>query len=255
MKKSIIFILITVVATFTYAAQNSTAQYDKQYKHANDLYKQGNYNDAAKIYEDLLHKGVSAQLYYNLGNIYYKQNEIGHSILNYERALRLDPSFGDAKYNLDVAKQKLVDDLDPSASFFVKRWAESITESLSTNQWAVISIITFIIALALLMLFFFSRDKNRRKLYFYISLTFFFVTFVTVVMSGVRKQQLLTHSDAIIMNGAVTIKSSPDKSGTDLFQLHEGTKVHIKSTLSNWAEIEIVNGDEGWVEESTIERI
>lgn len=224
-------------------------------KQANEMYKQGNYSDAAKLYESELQKGVSPQLYYNLGNAYYKTGEIGLSILNYERALRLKPNYKEAEVNLKFVQQRVVDNLATSPGFFVKRWAESILLGFTTNQWAYISIITFILSLGLLLLFVFSKERRVRKIAFYLAFVILSISLTTFVLSGLRKDEMIKHRNAIIMSGAVTAKSSPDKSGTDLFQLHEGTKVKVKSTLSNWAEIEIENGAIGWVEESTIERI
>ncbi|VBB45288.1 Tetratricopeptide TPR_1 repeat-containing protein [uncultured Paludibacter sp.] len=254
MKKLFLYIYIILFATFSLSAQNTVQDADVL-KQANEFYKQGNYSDAAKIYESELKKGFSAELYYNLGNAYFKSNEIGLSILNYERALRLKPDYKDAEYNLNFAKQKVVDNLGTTPSFFVKRWAISVLECFTSNQWAVISIIAFVVTLILLLLFAFSRERSRRKVSFYAAFVSIFLTLAAFTLSGVRKDQMLKHRDAIIMNGAVTVKSSPDKSGTDLFQLHEGTKVRIKSTLTNWAEIEVENGAIGWIEESTMERI
>ncbi len=246
------FVLMCV--TLSVSAQNSPQKSDT-FAQANDMYKHGNYADAAKLYEVELKKGVSAELYYNLGNAYYKSGEIGHSILNYERALRLNPNFKDAKFNLKLAQQKVVDNVNASAGFFVKRWAISLIEWGTSNQWAVVSIITFVLSLALFLLFVFAKERRNRKIAFYTAFVFIVVSGITFILSGIRKDQMLKHRDAIIMTGAVTAKSSPDKSGTDIFQLHEGTKVEVKSTLSNWAEIELENGAIGWVEESAIERI
>ncbi|MGC3979462.1 MAG: tetratricopeptide repeat protein [Paludibacteraceae bacterium] len=253
MKRIFIYIIVGVLSVFSVFAK--TAHRAESLALANELYKQGNYSDAASIYEDEIKKGISAELYYNMGNTYYKMGEVGLSILNYERALRLKPSYSDAEYNLNIAKQKVVDNVGATPVFFVKRWATSIFEWFTSSQWAVISILSFVLSLGLILLFAFSRERDKRKLYFYASFTLFFVTVIAFVLSGIRKEQMLKHRDAIIMNGAVTVKSSPDKSGTDIFQLHEGTKVQIKTMLTNWAEIELENGAVGWVEESTIERI
>lgn len=246
---SLIFCTITVVSAQKKSLDAAVI------KQANEMYKQANYSDAAKLYESELKKGVAPQLYYNLGNAYYKTGEIGLSILNYERALRLKPNYKEAEANLKFVQQKVVDNLTTSPGFFVKRWAESIMEWFTSNQWAVISMLTFTLSLGLFLLFAFSKERHIRKLAFYLSFVIFSISITAFVLSGLRKDEMLKHRNAIIMSGAVTAKSSPDKSGTDLFQLHEGTKVKVKSTLSNWAEIVIENGAVGWVEESTIERI
>ena len=222
---------------------------------ANQMYKQGQFTDAARIYEEELKKGVSAELYYNLANSYYKANEIGHAILNYERALRIDPGLDDASYNLQIAESKIVDNVNTSPTFFVRKWTNSLIKSYTTNQWAVISVVCFILMLALFFLFAFSRIRTRRKYSFFASVLFGILCVVALSFSGIRKDQIKNHHEAVIMMGAVAVKSSPDQSGTDLFQLHEGTLVKVKSVLGNWTEITLENGAVGWVEETAIERI
>ncbi len=225
-------------------------------KQANALYISGNYQDAAKQYETIIAKeGVAPELYYNLGNAYYKANEIGRSILNYERALRLSPTYDDARFNLEMVQLKVVDNIVQAPTFFLGRWIENLIKLMTTNQWIVISVMGFVLSLLLIFLFIFGSKRHIRKISFYAGSVFFGISLITLIFAGVRKDQLLNHNDAIIMSGVVTVKSSPDKSGTDLFQLHEGTKVNIKSTLGNWSEIMLGNGNIGWIENPNIERI
>ena len=225
-------------------------------KQANDLYAAGNYSDAAKLYESLLAKqGIAPELYYNLGNAYYKSNETGKSILNYERALRIAPTFEDAKANLELAQQKVVDNIVQAPTFFVGRWIENLINLLTSDQWFFLSFIVFIVCLILVLLFVFGSSLVIRKLSFYVGGSLLAISVLAFVFAGIRKDQVVNHNDAIVMTGVVTVKSSPDKSGTDLFQLHEGTKVAIKSTLGNWTEIKLGNGNIGWVEQENIEKI
>ena len=225
-------------------------------KQANDLYAAGNYSDAAKLYENILAKeGVASQLYYNLGNAYYKSNETGKSILNYERALRLSPRYDDARFNLELAQLKVVDNIVQTPTFFVGRWIENLIKLLTSNQWIGISFSVFILCLIFAFLFVFARTLTIRKVSFYVGTILLIICLFSLVFSGVRKDQLVNHHEAIVMTGVVTVKSSPDKSGTDLFQLHEGTKVTIKSSLEKWVEIVLGNGNVGWVEQENIEKI
>jgi len=254
MKKFYIFFCLISMLSFPLLAQNNI-KIDDNVKQANLMYKQGQYTDAAKLYEEELKKGVSAELYYNLGNSYYKADEIGLAILNYERSLRIDPGFSDASYNLGIAESKIVDNINSSPTFFIKRWINSLIKSHTTNQWAVSSIVCFVAMLALFFLFAFSQTKNKRKYSFFASMFFGFLCVLTLSFSGIRKDQIRKHHEAVVMSGTVTAKSSPDKSGTDLFQLHEGTLVVVKSVLGSWTEISLNNGAVGWVEESSIERI
>jgi len=223
---------------------------------ANQLYIKGNYSDAAKLYEKILStQGVAPELYLNLGNAYYKSNEIGHSILNYERALRLTPMYDDARVNLELAQLKVVDNNIQNNTFFVGRWIENLIKILNSNQWFFISFSVFIVCLICSFIFIFGPTRVLRKFSFYVGFVLLIFSSITFVFSGIRKSQVVNHSEAIVMAGTVSVKSSPDKSGTDLFQLHEGTKVTIRSTLGNWTEIKLGNGNVGWVEQENIEKI
>ncbi len=223
---------------------------------ANDLYKKADYQGAAMLYEDVATRyGVSAELYYNIGNAYYKAGEVGRSILNYERALRLSPTYDDVKANLELAQTKVVDNIVQVPPFFVKRWVNSLIKLLGVDQWYLISIIVFVITLLAFLYFVFGNNLIIRRFSFYGAFILLVLTFITSVFGLVRRSELTNHNQAIIMVGTVVAKSSPDKSGTDLFQLHEGTKVQIKSNLDQWTEIVVGNGNIGWLETKTIEKI
>ena len=225
-------------------------------KQANSLYTKGEYSEAAKLYEKILATdGVAPELYFNLGNAYYKTNELGKSILNYERALRLSPMYEDARYNLETAQLKVVDNIGRNQSFFIGKWIDSLMKLLNSNQWFYLSLMLFLLCLGSAFLFIFGSSHAVRKGSFYIAAILLGISLLTVFFAGMRKDQMINHREAIIMSGTVSVKGSPDKSGTDLFQLHEGTKVSVKSTLGTWVEIKLGNGNIGWVEQENIERI
>jgi tetratricopeptide (TPR) repeat protein len=250
MKRIILF--LSIILCFSQLAFSQMSEV----KQANDLYAKGDYTNAAKQYEKILSRdGVAPEIYYNLGNAYYKSNEIGHSILNYERALRLSPSFDDARFNLELAQQKVVDNIVPSPTFFIGRWIQNLIKLLTSNQWLIISVGVFILCLISVFLFIFGTSRVTRKISFYFAMVLVGITFFSLIFSGVRKGQMYNHKEAIVMSGVISVKSSPDKSGTDLFQLHEGAKVSIKSTLGSWTEIKLSNGGIGWVEQVNIEKI
>lgn len=250
MKRIILFIsLVLCFSSFGFAQSNAV-------KSANSLYVKGDYLAAAKQYEKILSsEGVAPELYFNLGNAYYKTNEIGRSILNYERALRLSPSYEDARFNLEMVQLKVVDNSVQSSTFFLGRWIQSLIKLLTSNQWLFISSGIFVVALILAFLFIFGATRFVRKVSFHSAVALLVVCLISFIFSGIRKDQLLNHREAIVMTGAVSVKSSPDKSGTDLFQLHEGTKVTVKSSLGSWYEIKLGNGNVGWVEQTNIEKI
>lgn len=250
MKRIILFLsLILSFGSMAFAQSNAVKQ-------ANNLYSKGDYSSAAKLYEKILTtEGVAPELYYNLGNAYYKTNEIGRSILNYERALRLSPTFDDARFNLELAQLKVIDNNVQIPTFFIGRWIENLIKLQKSNQWLGLSIILFLISLISAFLFVFGSTRQFRKMSFYVGSILLGISVLMLIFSGIRKDQLLNHHEAIVLTGVVSVKGSPDKSGTDLFQLHEGTKVVVKSTLGSWTEIKLGNGNIGWVEQDNIERI
>jgi len=250
MKRIILFLsLILCFGQFAFSQMNAV-------KLANDLYAKGDYSNAAKQYEKILsNNGVAPEIYYNLGNSFYKSNEIGRSILNYERALRISPSFDDAKFNLELAQLKVVDNIVPSPTFFIGRWIQNLIKLLTSNQWLFMSFGVFILCLVSFFLFIFALSRFTRKISFNFAVVLLGISLSALIFAGVRKGQMLNHSEAIVMAGVISVKSSPDKSGTDLFQLHEGAKVSILSTLGTWSEIKLSNGGIGWVEQENIEKI
>lgn len=224
-------------------------------ENARNAYGNGDYIQAISIYETINKEGESDNLYYNLGNAYYKNNQIGKAILNYERALRINPSFDDAIFNLQLANAKIQDKIDPIEKFFLTEWVKSLRLLLSSNTWAWISIIMFSLALFSALGYAFSPYKWLRKTSFFMILFFFIFSSTTFIFAKQQKKHMELRSEAIVMEGSVTVKSSPDESGTELFIIHEGTKVSIKSSLNQWVEISLLDGNVGWVKKSQIEQI
>ncbi|MBN2765332.1 MAG: tetratricopeptide repeat protein [Paludibacteraceae bacterium] len=251
MKKTIFYIVALITALWQPVYGNTEAL-----KNANDFYATGEYAMAADAYEKIIkQQGVAPELYFNLGNAYYKMNETGKSILNYERALRLRPGYKNALINLEFAQARVVDNVIQAPSFFLKRWFTDIMKMLSSNQWFWLAFVAFIITLVFALFFVYGASHFLRRFSFYTATIMAVLMVVTLFFSGLRKNQMLHHNEAIIMTGSVTAKSSPDKSGTDLFQLHEGTKVKVKSTLGEWTEIVLGNGTPGWIQTQIIEII
>lgn len=252
--KKIILIIIAITTTLlkTYPQQQSVTLEQQ----AEEAYKNENYAQAAELYDQLLQeKGESPQIYYNLGNTYYKMDEIGKAILNYERAHILDPSDKDIQFNLEMAKAKKVDAIENTEPILLKRWINNFKDTLGEKGWGVTAITLFTLFLISLFLFFFGRAILLKKIGFYVGLSALLLSITANTFAHMQRHKIEERKEAVIMAATVTVKSSPDKSGTDLFLLHEGTKVSIKSTLTNWTEIELPNGNVGWIENNKIEKI
>jgi len=245
------FILIAIFfATHTLSAQTDLLL------QANEAYAKNDFVTASELYENLLKaNGQSAIVYYNLGNSYYKSNKVAQSILNYERALLLEPGNNDIRFNLEIARLKSVDKIEPINDFFLTDWFRSVQNLMSTDAWSSFSIVCFILLIICLFLFFFSRLIFIKKLGFFIGVGLLACVIFGNCFAYNQKRKLSLRSEAIIFAPTTTIKSSPDISGTDLFILHEGTKVKVKTKLGGWNEIETADGNVGWIKSSEIEVI
>lgn len=224
---------------------------------ADSAYIRNDFAAAVEMYENILKtSGESATIYYNLGNSYYKMGNIAKAVLNYERALLLNPGDGDIRFNLELARSKTVDKVVPTAEMFFVTWTNSLINTMSEIAWAKTGITAFILMILGLALFIFGKRIVWKKVGFIAAICLFLVTVVTNIFASKQKTELLNHDNAIIMAPSVTVKSTPNQSGTDLFILHEGSRVIIKdNTMKEWKEIKLEDGNAGWVPAHVIEVI
>lgn len=219
-------------------------------------YIREDYTTAIQIYEKLLEQGEAAEVYYNLGNSYYKTNDIARSILNYERALMLQPGNSDIRANLDIARSKTIDKVTPIPEVFFVTWIRSLINCLNSDAWAKLGIACFLLLLASMGLFFFGKSVILKKVGFIGALSMLFLCVVSNVFAGQQKKERLSQDKAIVLVPSITVRSTPSESGTSLFVLHEGHKVEIKdNSMHEWKEIILEDGKVGWVPASAIEII
>ena len=245
--------LLLVIILFS-IVNSPLSVFASPWEDANQLYADGNYADAAAAYEALIAESPSAEAYYNLGNAHFKSGEIASSILAYERALRIRPNYDDAKHNLQFAQSKIIDNIEDNHQFFLSQWAEAFRNLLSEALWFRCSVALFILFLLCALGFAFGNTLLLRKIAFHFAWIALLCSIISLSCAGSLHHRDKAREEAIIMQGIVNAKSSPDKSGTDLFVLHEGTKVRIKDSVNGWCEIHV--GDNiGWVKHSALERI
>ena len=223
---------------------------------ADSAYQQEQYQQAAKIYEQLLKRGESADIYYNLGNAYYRMDDITHAVLAYERALLLSPGDADVRFNLQMARSKTIDKIVPESEMFFVTWYRSLVRLMSVDAWGRTAVVSLLCAMLLVLVYLFAQRIWLRKVGFFGGVLFL-VVFVAANVFGFQQQQSLLHrTGAIIMRSAVPVKSTPSATGTDLFILHEGTRVNIiDDSMRGWREIRVADGKSGWVELKQIEVI
>lgn len=234
----------------------ATASAEELWQAGNTAYSAGDYTRAAELYTAITDKGLySAPLYYNLANALFKSGETGGAILYYNRALHLSPGDEDIRHNLEYAERSTKDKIEEIPEFFLVSWAKKVRSTMSCTAWTVISLLLFAATLASCLVYLLSQRIAMRKAGFYGMAAALLLCIATTLMAWGERNMLVERNEAVVMSSSLSVKSSPDKSATDLFVLHEGTVVTIGSTVDGWAEVRIADGNKGWVEIERIERI
>lgn len=248
--KRIINTILAILFTATVFAQADLLQ------KANESYTKEQFKQAIDLYNQILMTNMeSAEVYYNLGNAYYKTEQYTLAILNYERAKLLAPDDEDISFNLQVANQKVVDSIQELPGIFIFRWWNSLVNSQTTDTWATFSILSFIVFLTMLGFYFFARTSEVKRITFWSGCFLIVFSIFSWSFAAKQKSRLVNHSEAIVMQPTVTVKSSPSDKGTNLFVVHEGLKVKITDKLGDWVEIRLADGNKGWLLAESIERI
>ena len=253
MRQIFTLIVISFLSTAILFAQKSEGGL---WSSANEKYATGDFNGALADYKDIESLGYTSDaLFYNIGNCYFKINDIAHSILYYERALRLNPSGKDIKYNLALAKEYTLDKIEEVPEFILTTWMRDINYTFSSDVWSYISVIFFIVAAILLLIFRYGPTPATRKLSFFLAM--FLILFGGMFSLFAWNQRNAYHKDnaAVVMLPVSSVRNSPDGSGAPLFILHEGTKVELIESLGNWQRIELSDGRQGWIFGNDIEII
>ena len=230
---------------------------DSLWNSANNAYVEGLWEDAISGYDMIAGLGLeSAALYCNTGNAYFKSGNISKAILNYERALKLDPSYEDARYNLELSNNMIQDRIDPVPDFILKVWAKDLCWLMDSDGWAVAFIIMFALMLAMILLFVLSPSVAGRRTGFFTGIVFLLLAIMSLSFSLWQKNDYMKSDKAIVMRPVSSVKSSPSSEASqDLFVLHEGTKVDILDQVGSWSNIELADGRQGWIRTFDIEKI
>ena len=251
MKKLATIIILTGMALQAFCQSN-----DELAAKANRAYQAGQYQAAAQLYEKIIGNGYeSAVLYYNLGNAYFRSNEIPSAILFYEKALKLEPNQPDIRHNLDVANSRIADKVEIIPELFFKRWWKSLLNLFSVDSLAVIIILLLCAIFVSAGFYLASKQLFVRKTAFWSTLVFLAVFLLSLLGARQKEHLLQNHHEAVVFSPTVTVKSSPDEASADIFVIHEGIKVILLDQVGNWQEIRIANGSVGWLKSSDIRLI
>jgi len=244
--------LLTVVNVLA----TSTIDPNVDYKKANELYAETKYSEAIEIYEQLISNDfLSTDIFFNLGNAYYKKDQIPLAILNYEKALKLQPDNEDAIFNLKIANTKTIDKIEAAPDLFITNTWNRLVTSKTTDSWAYYTVILILIAALLLISYLIAHQVLIKKTGFYGGLFFLFLGLFCWIMAVQNSAYHELSAQAIIMSETVTVKSEPNNASEKLFTLHEGTKINVLETANEWSKIKLPNGNEGWMRVSDIRDI
>jgi tetratricopeptide (TPR) repeat protein len=250
--KKVILIFLGVLFISSVFAFDASATFAK----ANEAYAQEMYAEAIELYQQIIAVGYeSGELYFNLGNAYFKQSEIPSAILFYEKAKKLKPNDEDIDFNLNVANTKIVDKIEPVPEFFLRNWWRSVYNVFSADSWTKICIVCLIVFFILFGFYLFSKLMQVRKSAFYAGIIVLFFTLFSFTVAYQKYKLLTSQQEAIIFTPTITVKSSPNPNSVDLFVLHEGSKVKIIERLGEWSEIKIANGSVGWLPKEALNNI
>ncbi len=220
---------------------------------ADYYYQKGDFKNAIEKYKSLIDSGyVAAELYYNLGNSYFRNGDFTHAILNFERAKLLDPNDEDINFNLQLAYLKVTAKNEKEPELAVNIWMKNLRSVLSSDNWAIISIVSFILLLSSVLVFLFSNNMLIKKLILGFGIFMVILTVSSFVFSSLRKSDIMECNIAIINEPTITVKSSPDIAGKDVFVAYEGTKVYVTDSIQGWRQIRLINGEVGWLPESSV---
>ena len=226
------------------------------FKKANELYRGKKYTESISLYDSILKENKTNYLvYYNLGNSHFKQGNIANAILNYERAKTLNPDDEDINYNLRIAYSNTVDKIEPIPLLFYQRWWQTFLNALPTGIWSLLSVCMLWLTFAAGIAYLFAKTVSFKRNAFLASINLLVLSGVCYYISMASHRLIYGNHGAIVMEASAYIKSSPDDKSTNLFMLHQGTKVEITEETQGWKKIKIANGNVGWVASEQVEKI
>ena len=255
-KGAVMAVLMLLAVSFSTSAQEKD-YVDSLWDAANLAYVEGRWADAISDYQMISSMGLeSASLYCNTGDAFFKDGNVPMAILYYERALKLDPSYDDARYNLDLLNSTIQDRIDPVPEFVLKAWAREICYIMDSNAWAVCFFVLFALTLAMALLFLLAPTVGGRRTGFFTGIVLLLLAVFSLCFSVWQKNDYMKAEGAIVMRPVTSVKSSPSaEASKDLFILHEGTKVKIIDQVGSWNNIELADGRQGWIPSGDIETI
>lgn len=248
--KQIIYILIFLFGIFGFG------QNEARFNQANELYNQGDFEDAISKYESILDAGEhSAALYFNLANAHYKLNHIAPSIYYYEKALELSPNDKEINNNIAFARNMTIDAIDATPEIGFAKFSKNMTNLLTYDNWAKLSVVLMVLFVVLYLVYYFSSGSIKKRAAFIGAMGFLIVCLATITIAFHSYHLFEKDQPAIVFAKEVQVKSEPNLRSPESFKLHEGTKVQILDTVNNWKKIKLADGKTGWIPNDDIRQL
>jgi tetratricopeptide (TPR) repeat protein len=253
--KNLLYILILLTQISFGQTTDESAQ--NVFEIANEMYKKGDYENAIQKYEFIEKnlKQESADLYFNLGNSYYKLNKVAPSIFYYEKALLLEPNNKAMKTNLAFAQKRTIDNVKVIEELGINKFIKSVTSIFSINAWTWLSVAFSVLTLLSFVLFLYKEDPNIKRFSFVSIFVALFLVIVSFSSANFLTNYKKKDRPAIVFEDTVDVKAEPKEDSDKAFTLHEGTKVYVKETLDNYKRIHLTDKTEGWVLSSSIREV
>lgn len=225
-------------------------------RRGNEFYQNKQYSDAVTAYEQILNDGyISASLYYNLGSAYFRAGKLGYSILNFEKALKLDPNDEDIKYNLAIARSRTIDRIKDVPQIFLVEWWNTLVTLFSPSGWAFIVILFYLLLLFYIGFYFITKNLSMKRLAFIAGSINVGVLLLAVIILIFSINTEKSTDYGILVESVFTVKLSPDSKSSDAFVIHEGVKFEVEDKVDNWYRIRLSDGKVGWLPDNTFEKI
>lgn len=240
--KKILFLFLIIANSVT--AQNV----DNLFVSGNTLYKDGKFEEAIKKYKSIESQElISSELFYNLGNAYYKLNKVGPAIYYYEKSLKLDPLNKDVKNNLVFAKRLALDNIKELPKTLLQKFNKNYLQILTYNQWAIVVIVFSVLGSLLFLLFYFTQTSGKKRFYFATSALSFILLIISFSITYHQYLKEKNNKEAIVFAEKTEVRNAPTLNSEEVFTLHEGTKVIVLDAVDNWKKIKLADGKQGWI--------
>lgn len=256
MKRLLILLLPLIIIAYTNVKGFVQTEAEAAMQSGNSLYQNEDYEGAIEAYESVLELGYeSAALYYNLGNSYFRVNNLGKAILNYEKALKHEPGDEDVIYNLRITQARTIDKIQEVPRIFISEWWNVIVTGLSVSGWGIVLIISYVLLILFVGIYFLARSGSTQRLAFYAGSVNLAIVFLVLILFISSYNREAAASYGILLEDVITAKQSPHLQSSDAFVIHEGVKFEIEETLNDWAKIKLADGKIGWLPENSFEGI